>query len=152
MALAAMKVTGLDEVLGRMRGLAAKVQKKVAKDAVGKAGQIILWDAKGRVRKVSGLLRKSLGRKVKVYRNTGVATAVVGPRRGFKVVLGVRVRGKAAGKTYHADPTHYSHLVEKGTNRSQAFPFLGAALEASRGACEKAMADTIMAAVQEAGR
>ena len=71
-----------------------------------------------------GLLRKSLGYKVKTYTKTGTAVAVCGPRKGFREQIGVVSRGKDKGKPIFADPQKYAHLVENGTRRTSAKPWL----------------------------
>lgn len=146
------KIEGLDGVLRRLRGLGEKVRKKAAKQAVTQAGRTVLWEAKAQVRKATGLLRKSLGQKVKVFRDTGSAVAMVGPRVGFKIPLPPRTRGKKAGEVVYANPTQYSHLVEKGTRRSQAFPFLSSALESKKGQILKSMANVIANAIEDAAK
>src|SRR5207302_1676559 len=86
-------------------------------------------------------LRRALARKAKAYRSGAVAVAIVGPRSSFKMR---KLKDKATGKVtrtkvetgfgrlvsrggrreLYAMPSKYSHLVEKGTKRSSAFPAL----------------------------
>ena len=93
--------------------------------------------------KHSGLLKKSIGitvKKQKKGRNSGNLSARIGIRTGFKVSLGMRIarvtKGKRViGQAYEAfkDPTKYAHLVEFGTSREAAKPFMRPAAEGSRG-------------------
>src|SRR5437762_3000389 len=54
---------------------------------------------------VRGLLRKSLGRKQKTYRGSGVVVGVVGARRGFAKQVGGKI----------VDPVRYGPIVESRT-------------------------------------
>jgi HK97 gp10 family phage protein len=101
----------------------------------------------------TGQLKKSLGYRVTTSKKTGAVHAVVGPRRGFKIM---------AFKAYHkpkrgvdaqrnvlvpVNPTYYSHLIEKGFTAKlwrsgklrpvPAKPFLGPALNANKDQIEE---------------
>ncbi len=145
------RIDGLPGLLRSLEGLQDKLRKKTLKDAIGAASKVVLWEARRRAPRGSGLLRKSLGRKVKVYRNSGVVVGIIGPRTGFKIQVGVRIRGKNAGKPIYANPTQYAHLVELGTRRSAAKPFLKPAFEGSREKCLAEMAAAVNAAIEKAG-
>lgn len=109
---------GLKETFRKLSALKTSVSKRILKKALGDASKKVLKDAKAKVPMASRLLKKSLGRKVKVYRRSGVVVALVGPRSGFK---GMVIR---ANRAVLANPTKYAHLVELGTVRSQKRPFL----------------------------
>ncbi len=116
---------------------------KILKDAVGAGAKVELVSAKVKVRNVSGLLKRSLARKTKSYQSGAVAVAMVGPRSSFKmkkikdkatgkvtrvkVETGFGKRVRKGNKEIYATPSKYSHLVQGGTKRSRAFPFLGQA-------------------------
>lgn len=101
----------------------------------------------------TGQIKKSLGYRVATSKKTGAVYAIIGPRRGFKIM---------AFKAYHkpkrsveaqrnvlvpVNPTNYSHLVEKGFTaklwRSGKLrpvagkPFLKPALDANRSQVEE---------------
>lgn len=147
------KIEGADQVVSALQDLEKKVRKKALRAAVSKAGSIILKRAKQLAPKDSGLLKKSLGRKVKVY-PSGVAVAIVGPRKGFRQDA-TRRKGKWAAVSTIADPTKYGHLVELGTAPhtlkrsgishpgSSPRSFLRAALDSSQGEIREAMANEI---------
>ena len=78
---------------------------------------------------LGGQLKKSLGYRIKVYRDTGVVIGVVGPRRGYRISVGVRSRGPNKGKPVFINPVNYAHLVELGTRRTAAQPFLRPAVQ-----------------------
>lgn len=111
-------VQGLDNLLKKLADLERKAAKKLVRQAVTEGSGIVLKTVKPRVPQETGSLRKSFGRKTSTPRKTGVAVAVVGPRRKFKKdkKTGTRVL-TAAGKRYAAArwPTKYFHLVEFGT-------------------------------------
>lgn len=130
-------ITGLDDLFARLKAIPKKLQNKALKDGVGKAGKEILWKAKGKAPRKSGLLRKSLGRKVKVYRNSGAAVAIVGPRKGFK---GLAERG---GREVMSDPVRYAHLVELGTVRTDAQAFLVPAFRESKDRAQELIAEAV---------
>ncbi len=157
-----MEVEGLEQVLSRLRHVGNKAATKVVRDAVSGESKAVLAGAKAAVRVDTGTLKRALGRKVKSYPKSSAAVAIVGPRSAFKVkktrVDGKVVRAKVAtgfgrqvsrgGREQFAWPSKYSHLVEKGTRRSRAFPFLapaGGAVSVSR------MAGVIAAGIEAAG-
>lgn len=88
----------------RLAALDRKVARKALKAGVNEVTKNVLWDAKSLVPKRTGLLRKSLGRKVKSYRGGAIIVGIIGPRRGFRTVYnGVPI-----------NPVKYAHLVEYG--------------------------------------
>lgn len=135
------RVEGVQDLIAQLDGLKKSLRNKILRKAVSNAGKTLLWAARARASgfKRTGLLYKSLGRKVKVY-PSGAVVAIVGARKGFKQVIGVRKRDsrpgtkypKAAGDPIYADPTKYLHLVELGTRRSRAYEPLKQALETNK--------------------
>lgn len=103
----------LEAALGLLGG---KVARRVMRKSLNAGAREIVKDARSRVVRRTGQLRKSLGVKVKTYKS-GTLAAIVGPRTGFKATID----GKPV------NPTNYSHLVEFGTEHSAARPFLGPA-------------------------
>lgn len=140
------KIEGVEALVKSLEDLDAKLRKRVLKKAVGEASKMVLRAAKAGVRKDTGLLKKSLGRKVKVYRHSGVVVAIVGPRKGFKTA----VTRKGQAKATFANPTQYAHLVELGTSRSQAFPFMGPAFEQTKAAAREAMEEIVAEGLKSA--
>ena len=103
-----VKVRVADAAVQAVRRKLDAVDRKAATAAV-RAGieevtRAVLKDAKALVPERTGQLRKSLGRRVRVYRRSRVVVGIVGPRRGFKVVVG----------GVPVDPARYAHLVEFG--------------------------------------
>lgn len=95
--------------------------------------------------KDTGLLRKSIGLTVRRVRRkmqyVNRYTARVGARGGFRVPKGFVTRGKNKGKAKFQDPRNYAHLVEYGTSKFPARPFIRPAVEAND--------DAIMAGLQK---
>lgn len=118
------KIDGLSDVMKSLEGLKASVGRRILRKAITDATRPILKDAKSKCPRETGLLRKSLGRKTKVYRKSGVVVGIVGPRTGFKQM--VTIKDRRTGKTVEVlrNPTKYAHLVEYGTLKAAAKPFL----------------------------
>lgn len=102
------KIEGLKPILARMERWKGGKQRKVIRAAISKASTVILQEVKSRVPKRSGLLKKSMGRKVKTYTRTGTVIAIVGPRVGHRKLY----------KGNYIDPVKYAHLVEFGRKAS----------------------------------
>lgn len=113
------EITGLEDLVKQLRDeLPRRMQSKILKKAIGDGSKVILKAARQKVPKgETGLLKKSLGRRIKVYRLSGKVIAMVGPRTGFKKTKAGRVRTKLGEEFSSAqvDPSKYAHLVEKGT-------------------------------------
>ena len=97
-----------DQAIGRIVRKLADLDQKVAtqslRKGINEVTKVITKDAKARVPRKTGRLRKALGRKVTTDRNSKRVTGVVGPRANFALVIG----GKKV------NPAKYAHLVEFG--------------------------------------
>lgn len=134
------RIEGLEPMLARLRQLEKKsAQMRVLRAALTKGSKPVLDTAK-KLAPVSGpedaplqprLLRKSLGRRVKTYGGRSTVVVIIGPRSkpSFRRQVGTRTRGKQKGQPVIQNPTKYAHLVEFGTRRSRAFPFLRPAFD-----------------------
>ena len=138
-------IEGLAASIAKLDSVEKKLRTKILRKAMGQAGKLVLWAAKAKARRVTGLLRRSLGRKVKLFKN-GVAIAIVGPRVGFEQEV------QRGGRTVMSKPTKYSHLVEKGTKHSKPQPFLRPAGEEQKGIVESAIGNTIANGIEDAAR
>lgn len=129
-----LSITG-DKALERtLKTLGDKVQKKVLRGAVTAGARPIQRAAKSKARKQSGLLKKSLGTKVRANKN-GTVTARIGPR--------TNIEGTYKGRKRR--PARYAHLVEKGFidakgNFHPPKPYLGPAADEQAGAAINATA------------
>lgn len=153
----------IKDLLRKLDKLSARMRGTILRKAITKAGQVVHKAEKATVATDTSLLKKSLGTKVKIYRSGGVAVVMIGPRTGFttsgrgknkrKVQTKLGAQFDAAGRK----PTHYAHLVEKGTKvriskktdkssgRMPAKPFVKPALLRSRAAVQHALQSTIAA-------
>lgn len=145
---ATTRVEGLEEVLKQLDEFPKKLRNKHLKKAVNDASKTVLQGAKARCPRESGLLRKSLGRKVKVYRHSGVVMGIVGARLGFKQEV-TRGKGKWKSMQVVSNPVKYLHLVELGTTRTQASHFLRDALQANLADIGNRMRDALANAVAD---
>ena len=104
-----------------LQQLAGGAQRRIVRPAVSKALTPINRAAKRRCPVETGLLKRSIGKKVKAYRYSGVIWGAVGPRVGYK---------KQMPDGSWRNPTKYAHLAE------DAKPYLRPALDTNR---QKAM-------------
>lgn len=124
-----VQLTGTRELLAALEALPKELRRSVESGAlragmapVRKSARALLNQSKD-----TGLLQKSLGLTVKKSRKGGQYTARVGPRSGFAQVV------MKNGKPKKVNPVKYAHLVEYGTSRSAAKPFIRPAVEANEG-------------------
>jgi HK97 gp10 family phage protein len=125
----AAKVEGLQSVMDALEELSDKEAAKALKVAGEAEMERVLGRARTLVPKNSGALAKSLGYKTRMQIKKGVITTFLGVRKGFAVPDG-KTKG---GSTRYADPRKYAHLVEFGTVKNRAKPFLGPAIERAHG-------------------
>lgn len=145
------RVEGLDAVLKALAAADKKVRKKGVRKMAAEGGKLVLKRAKQLVPRETGLLKKSLGRKVKAYPKSGVAVAVIGPRNEAKFRQQVtRTRGRRAPRTLIANPVRYAHLVEGGTRLAGVRPFLAPAVRGQQAAIREAMIRAALSVLQEA--
>jgi HK97 gp10 family phage protein len=143
-------VEGLPALLRTLEGLSQAVRGRIVRAALNAAAKILQAAAKPATSREAGLLRKSMARKVKIYRGTGRGVGVVGPRVGAGKVV-TRKAGKWKPTSAYADPTKYAHLVEGGVKPHRIGnkphpgvaprPFLAPAVESQAEAVRSAMAD-----------
>lgn len=100
------RLEGFKELERTFKTLGERVQRKVLRSAVSAASTPIVKAAKANAEdsKESGTLKKSLGRKIKTYKDTQTVAAIIGPRTS--------VTGTWKGRKRW--PAKYAHLVERG--------------------------------------
>jgi HK97 gp10 family phage protein len=109
-----------DKALRRaFKQLAASAQRRIARSAVRKALSPINKAAKQNAKAIkdTGLLAKSIGAKMipaSRARNKSLVVGFVGPRPGFRTVVG-RFVGSVGVRNKPKNPVKYAHLVEFGT-------------------------------------
>lgn len=129
----AIKITGARSLAQALERLPQELAKNAETTALREGMKPVLAKARASAPTRTGQLKKSLGltvRKGKRGANAGQFTARVGPRGGFAVTKdGKRI-----------DPVKYAHLVELGTSRMPAKPFIRPAVESSEEAMMAGMA------------
>lgn len=125
-----VKIEGVREISRRLEKLADNYVKRAEKAALKSGAGPILKSSKNyaQASRDTGLLTRSLG--ISVRKVGGNFTARVGARSGFRKVVEGKVK----------NPVKYSHLVELGTSRSAAKPFIRPAIESAKGEVLEAMA------------
>lgn len=142
MAKAGLQLFG-DKALKRtFERMGERVQRKLLRQAVSAAATPVNKAAKQNAAKESGLLKKSLGRKLVTNKRRQSVTAIIGPRRN--------VVGEYKGKP--RKPSRYSHMVEKGfIDRSGKFvppqPFLAPGMASTQRQAVGIMRDKLAAGV-----
>jgi HK97 gp10 family phage protein len=162
------ELKGMADAVSRLHGLRQGAANRVLRPAIAKGCRIIAKAVKACIRpsgrtytrkkvakdfsveerQVRGLLKKSIGAVVKVEK--GVVTGKVGARRGFKVAIGKRIRGKWKGKTIYYSPSRVVHLVELGHGGKHAagpHPFLRPGFNNSKDEAAAVIADEIKARI-----
>ena len=92
-SLTAVELHGAKELDALLKDLPEKMRRKVMRPALAEGSRLIVKDAKARCPvtsrphtvkgvKVLGRLRKSIGYKIKQYKNTGNWISIIGPRLG----------------------------------------------------------------------
>ena len=137
-----MTLTGDKHLAKLLTGLGDKVARKVTRQAVTTAANPVLKAARAKAPKRTGLLAKSLGKKVKTSKDKQTVTALVGPRRD--------VVGTFEGKPYK--PSRIAHLVENGKinadgSHTPAQPFLRPAADETQGQALSIMTQKFAAGV-----
>lgn len=125
-AAGGIRIEGARELARSLDKLGAVAARRAVKPAVNGALTPINKAAKRGVKKVTGALRMSIGKKVKYFPRTGTIWGGVGARDDPKFW-----REGPDGKI--RKPVFYSHLVELGTIRMAAQPYLRPALDATAG-------------------
>ncbi len=118
--------------LSPLEGLKKSLVNKILRKAVTEASRTVRTAVKSNAEAAGryGYLSKSIGIKVKIYKD--IAVAVVGPRTKYVKTKGAYKKGKKKGEPKVYKPSKYAHFLEKGTTRSKAKPFLKPALESTQ--------------------
>lgn len=137
-------LTGDKQLEKALRSLGPKIAKKVLRQAISAAATPVVKSAKANVTERTGLLKKSLGKKVKVNKRRGTASARVGARSN--------VQGEVDGKAHI--PAKIAHLVELGHiaadgSHVPAQPFLRPAADENEHKAVQVMSDKLAAGIKK---
>jgi len=152
-----MELVGIKDVIAALEEMSIASRRRVMRPAIREGASIVSKAAKknaksrtnvltSRAKKAQGPGPLSLGAGEStgaLSRSIGIKTGI--GKHGVFAVIGARVRqgdtlvrvGARSVRTRR--PSRYSHLVEKGTSHSRAFPFLGPAFEQNRGRIKAAI-------------
>lgn len=126
-----LNITGMKDLQRAIAQLAPELQNRAYKSVITEGGRVIQREAKSRVARKSGLLRKSINVKGMVFKS-GTAHAIIGIKRSVrgkpKTVIGRNGKSRKVTPT----PANYAHLVEYGTAHSAAAPFMRPAVDATK--------------------
>ena len=140
MAVTAIKLHGVKEALHAFGEMPRRLRHRHLRIALNAGGGILKRTAQSYAPKEVGLLRQSIGVKVKIpdasfntKHHGRPAYVVIGPRRGFSRGVFNNKRGRtrtltdakstqkqfllAGGKATIRNPSRYAHLVEFGTKK-----------------------------------
>ena len=128
MAKPSMQLLGDKELTKTLKTLGERVQRKLLRQAVNAASTPVVKAARSKAPKQSGLLKKSLGKKIKTYPAKMTVVGIIGPR--------TEISGEYDGKK--RVPWRYAHLVEGGHIDEQGNviglkPFLRPAYDETQG-------------------
>lgn len=148
-----LKIDGISEVTKALAGVPAKL-RKAEKAAARKVGQGVVKTAKANAGAISKRRTVRIGgSRQAVYGSTGALKKGIGYRVGVHkkrghvyVVIGVRSQKSQAmrsGKLVNVNPAYYAHLVEYGSIRSAAKPFLRPAISGVGAIAEKATKEAL---------
>ena len=123
-----IELKGDKELKRLLKELGEKVAKRANRQGVNAGANPILRAARKSAPVATGLLKKSLIKKVKTYKS-GNAVAVIGPSREVSSVIKT-----PSGKTKKHVPANIAHLVHDGhggPHPAKGNPFLRRAFEAT---------------------
>lgn len=139
----AVTITGLKPLLGKLAGLRSTQARAVRRRALMEASKPILQTAKSLAPVETGLLRRSLGRRVRSYRSGSTIVVIIGPRSGFKQEV-KRKKGFVL-----ANPTKYAHLTEFGTYRTPGTHWLERSEEQTREQVVSKLKEAVAAGIEK---
>lgn len=106
-------IVGLTETLASLQAIAPKLRRKVLRPALSRATKPLVQAAKKFAARRSGLLAKSIKRKVRTYKNGGTLATIIGPDSNLRKEVTRQAPWGPVQVT--AVPAFYAHLVEFGT-------------------------------------
>ena len=87
-------------------------QNSILRKAITTVSQFLAKAIKPGIPRETGNLKKSIGYKVRTYRQSSITFAAVGPRRGYRVV-------QPGSKNRIRNATAYAHLIDGGAGAHQ---------------------------------
>lgn len=135
-------VKGIKQAEISLQALADKIERGAIRQALNKAATPILREARHLVPTDSKALKKSLGKRVVTNVRRGTVQVKIGPRKG----KAIEHRGR------RRNPIRYAHLVEFGSSRNRARPYLRPAHDAKSAEAKQIYKDNIKEAIEKNAR
>lgn len=123
------KIEGLSGLQKSLKSLSGKVERKISRSAVGKAGTLLLKEARAKAPVRTGALRRALTKRVKnVAKNDFYSVQIT--VRGGVMSSHRTAKRRGVGADYHPDEViRYYRFLELGTKHNAAQPFLAPIVE-----------------------
>ena len=124
-----MDITGFEDVARYLDKIDVKTRTRIIQPALRRELRPIVTEERATVPVRFGLLKRSLGIKMKRFRGGRILWSRVGPRGGSRFAGAFVIGGRVAdgiiegGRRVNADPRRYAHLVEFKTANTSAKPF-----------------------------
>lgn len=134
-----MQLEGGKELEKQLLRLDGKVRRKGIRQAARAGAKVVRQTARSLVPVVTGTLRKSLKTALRSRAAQGLALAVTGPDK--------KTQGEDGRR-----PIKYAHLVEYGTKRTKAQPFLRPAFDSTVARQVKAVAAYLRTFIEREAR
>lgn len=129
---------GFAETERNLKRVHERIKRGAMREALAKASRPIIKRARELAPKESGALRKALGRITKTIK--GEVRVRIGIRRGKSVDYQGEKR----------NPSRYAHLVELGSSKNRAHPFMRPALEEKKEEAIQIYKETLGPAIEKA--
>lgn len=134
-----MELVGAAETIGALSGLKNALRNRILRRAVLDATKPVYDEMRERVPEDTKLLRKSIGRKVVVFRNSSVVVGLVGPRTD----MGAEVVPRGRKQPIKRVPTRYAHLADRQS------PFVAPAWSAALPRAQELLEQRVIAEVEK---
>lgn len=125
-----VELEGIDKVIDYIESIPVQTRARIVQPALRKELRPIVTEMRATVSVRHGILKRSLGIKMKRFRGGRIIWSRVGPRGGSRFAGAFIIGGRAVdgviegGQKVKADPRRYAHLVESKTTHSSAQPFM----------------------------
>jgi HK97 gp10 family phage protein len=147
-----LDLIGLPEIKALCRELPGRTAVRALRRACNLAATPILKTMRKNSPDRTGTFRKSLVKKVRIWRRGVVAAVVIGPDRHVMKVLGMRSRGKSKGDPIRHVPAKIAHLVNRGhggPHPAQAHPFINPAYEQNKERSSQMVFDVVLKVLRQ---
>lgn len=136
MSIDAKLTLDVGELIRSLERLDFAVQDRISRRAVSRGGDLLLAAIEREAPVYRGVLKESLGQKVKLYKQSNTTVSIIGPR------IGGGFRG------YHGHLVHDGHIAVDGSF-VPGNPFQRRAVEASRDAALEAVKQSVAADIEK---